>query len=416
MSLLWHGAAWRFWLHETNLISRSQLRCNADTEILTNLRADSHRADGFRETIDAARFLFWICPHLRVDCKCLTTMLGWAELESCNFFRQMLMCKEISANGRQAAPAISEFANWRSSDLLGALFLIFGLSLTGLAVFLSSSEQTSIWLTGQILVAVAFVQWFAILHEAGHKTLFRTQALNHVAGHLAGFFAGFPFPTWKLIHALHHRWTGWQDLDATTAGLTPRKRSKWLLLAVRICWACWIPIFSVIYRVDNYWNLPRLHRLFSHKRNVWRLVVSIAAVMVLYAALIYIVGPVQLLRLLGLGVLLGLMVEDLLILSQHTHIPMQVSDGESVDPVPSLQQEVFTRSLRFPAWFSQLVLLNLDAHELHHMYVQVPGYFLRRIDYVPQNEIAWWKWVLKSKSVPGDVLLFQNREQTGWEF
>ena len=105
------------------------------------------------------------------------------------------MCKEISANGRQAAPAISEFANWRSSDLLGALFLIFGLSLTGLAVFLSSSEQTSIWLTGQILVAVAFVQWFAILHEAGHKTLFRTQALNHVAGHLAGFFAGFPFPT-----------------------------------------------------------------------------------------------------------------------------------------------------------------------------------------------------------------------------
>jgi hypothetical protein len=58
----------------------------------------------------------------------------------------------------------------------------------------------------------------------------------------------------------------------------------------------------------------------------------------------------------------------------------------------------------------------MDAHELHHMYAQVPGYYLHRIGYVPQNQISWWQWLVRSKQVRGDVLLFQNRDQTGLEF
>lgn len=316
----------------------------------------------------------------------------------------------------RSAPPISKFAEWRPSDLLGGLFVLFACGLTGFALYLSSLPEPAVWLSGQILLALAFVQWFAILHESGHKTLFRTQSLNYATGHLSGFMAGFPFDSWKLIHGLHHRWTGWQDLDATTAGLTPRERPNWILLVVRVCWACWIPIFSVIYRVDNYWNLPRLHKRFAHKRSTARLVLNAVGLLVLYGLVVYVVGPWQLLRYIGLGIILGLMIEDLLILSQHTHVPMRVSHGATVAPIPPLQQEVFTRSLRFPTWFSWLILLNLDAHELHHMYVQVPGYYLRRIDYVPKNEISWWQWLIKSKRVRGDVLLFQNRDQTGLEF
>jgi hypothetical protein len=50
------------------------------------------------------------------------------------------------------------------------------------------------------------------------------------------------------------------------------------------------------------------------------------------------------------------------------------------------------------------------------MYAQVPGYYLHRIGYVPQNQISWWQWLVRSKQVRGDVLLFQNRDQTGLEF
>ena len=74
---------------------------------------------------------------------------------------------------------------------------------------------------------------------------------------------------------------------------------------------------------------------------------------------------------------------------------------------------MFTRSLRFPAWFSTLFLLHMDAHELHHMYPAVPGYYLPRIEYAPHNEVNWWRWLMSAKRVRGEVFLFQNRNQTG---
>ena len=107
--------------------------------------------------------------------------------------------------------------------------------------------------------------------------------------------------------------------------------------------------------------------------------------------------------------------QDPLILSQHTHVPLHVSHGAAVQPFPPLEQEVFTRSLRFPAWFSTLVLLNVDAHERHHMYPAVPGYYLRRVTYETHNEVPWWRWLVKARRVPGAVLLFQNRNQSGYD-
>ena len=79
-----------------------------------------------------------------------------------------------------------------------------------------------------------------------------------------------------------------------------------------------------------------------------------------------------------------------------------------------LKMEAFTRSLRLPAWLSTL-LLHFDSHELHHMYPFVPGYHLGRVRYEPAHEVDWWTWMRASRRVAGEVLLFQNRAETGWE-
>lgn len=329
------------------------------------------------------------------------------------------MCSEFAESHDETAnvspPPISQFSGLKPTDLVGACYLTFASGLTTVSLLLSLSPNEYVWVSGQMLLALSLVQWFALLHEAGHKTLFRSSRLNMLAGHMAGFMAGFPFESWKWVHGLHHRWTGWQDLDATTVSLVPRERPAWIRCVVRVCWRCWIPIFSIVYRLDNYWNLPRLFRLFRHKKGWPRLVINASVLLTCYVFLMLRIGPMALLRLTGLAVVLSLVVEDLLILSQHTHVPMRVSGGRPVDPIPPLHQEVFTRSLTFPRWFSQLILLNLDAHELHHMYAQVPGYYLNRIHYPTRNEISWWQWVLRSKRMRGDVLLYQNRDQTGIE-
>jgi fatty acid desaturase len=112
------------------------------------------------------------------------------------------------------------------------------------------------------------------------------------------------------------------------------------------------------------------------------------------------------------SLLLALMAEDVLLLSQHTHIPQKLSHGEEVRPFPTIEQEVFTRSLVFPKWLAALTL-HIDAHELHHMYPFVPGYRLGAIEYETENEIGWWTWIRRARALPGEVFLFQNRLETG---
>ena len=300
-------------------------------------------------------------------------------------------------------------------DAWGWCYVLLASGLTGLAIFLSSRPEIASWIVGQILLSLSLLQWFALLHEAGHKTLFRTAALNKVWGYVAGFWALIPFDCWKLIHARHHYWTGWQDLDATTATLVPRPLNWFERAIVIICWWTWIPLFSTLYRLNNYWHLPRLFGYFPQARQHWRLTLNILIYLAAYVASIVWLGPQQSLELFGLGLLLTLMMQDPLILSQHTHIPMELSGGSPVTPFAPGEQEVFTRSLTFPNWFSRWILVNLDAHELHHVHPSVPGYYLHTLQRPTLNGVPWWQWLLRAKRVRGDVLLFQNRKLTGYD-
>src|SRR5204862_237378 len=77
-----------------------------------------------------------------------------------------------------------------------------------------------------------------------------------------------------------------------------------------------------------------------------RVAADAAALALAYAALVIFFGPRALIVTIGPAVLLSLVAEDVLLLSQHTHIPQHVSHGDRVRPFPAIEQEVFTRSLR----------------------------------------------------------------------
>jgi fatty acid desaturase len=181
-----------------------------------------------------------------------------------------------------------------------------------------------------------------------------------------------------------------------------------------VCWKYWLPLFSILYRLNNFWNMFRLLSLFRSRTVRWRLVINVLALAIVYLLLVAVVGPAVLIRVLGCATLLALIVEDLLLISQHTHVPMRLSQGQDVVPHPAIDQEQFTRSLRLPRWLSRL-LLHFDAHELHHMYPFVPGYRLVGVPYSPVNEVSCWHWIRAARRVPGEVLLFQNRQQSGYD-
>ena len=309
-------------------------------------------------------------------------------------------------------PTSAQVKHLRPSDLLGGLHFLLAACVTWGALMLSLSSHLALWILGQLLVALAFLQWFVLLHEAGHRTLFKTHWLNGLAGHISSFFSLIPFLAWQRIHARHHLWTGWQDLDATTASLVPRALSNFERLAINFAWGSYFPLFALLYRLTNYWNLLRIKRYLGVAR--WRrIALNAALLLLLYVGILLWAGPLAIIKVCGLGIFLGLMIQDPLLLSQHTHLPQNLSMGQEVKPFTHAQQGMFTRSLRFPNWVSTLIL-HFDAHELHHMYVQVPGYHLRKISYRPVHEVHWWTWLREAKKLRGEVFLFQNSQQSGF--
>jgi omega-6 fatty acid desaturase (delta-12 desaturase) len=312
----------------------------------------------------------------------------------------------------RAAPTPHELSHLRPSNAAGAVVVAQSVALTAGSLWLSTNTNRGIWLTGQLLLAVALVQWFAVLHECGHETLFRSKRIHAIVGQLAGLFSLIPFHNWKRVHGRHHKWTGWQDVDPTTAALVPRELSRAERVLVNICWRCWVPLFSVLYRVNNFWNWPRLRELFKSARERRKLAINAAGLVAAYVVIIAAAGATRMIHLAGLALLFALIAEDLLLLSQHTHIPQRLSYGEPVRPFPTVEQEVFSRSLVFPPWLSAL-LLHIDAHELHHMYPFVPGYRLGGVAYHTDNEIGAWTWIRRARAMPGELFLFHNRLETG---
>ena len=309
------------------------------------------------------------------------------------------------------------YRDYRPSDLMGMIYTLLGLALLGLGIWLST-RSILYWLAGQLLLAVCAVQWFSLLHEAGHKTLFKSSIGNRIVGHFAGFITAIPYASWKIVHARHHFWAGWQDVDPTTQALAPRSRPSWIRWTVRFCWACWIPIFSIVYRLTNYWDLRRLWSIAERPAQRRRIMVNMILLLGVYACLIIFFGP-WLFVTFGLAWLITLVMQDLLILSQHTHVPMRLAGENSPRAFPPHEQDQFTRTLAFPSWFSQWILVNLDAHSLHHRFPAVPGYFLQQVQnlaetHAPTHRTPWYRWIVDARRVRGDQLLFQNWDETGF--
>lgn len=299
----------------------------------------------------------------------------------------------------------------KASDAIGALIFTGFAATTALGLTLSLAGPWWLWLPGQLILAVALIQWFVLLHEAGHSRLFRHRALNTLAGHVAAYFTAIPFHPWRTVHAMHHRWTGWQDLDPTTAGLVPRPLARHERLIVDLCWKYWIPLFSVLYRLGNFWHLPRLWKLLPRHRH--RNVIDIVLLLAAYAITLWLLGPATLLRLFGLAALVSLSLCDPILFSQHNHIPQQLAAGHDVRPHPPAEQGIYTRSLVFPRWISTLVLLHFDAHELHHRHPGVPGYRLHHLHDPTPNARPAWRWIRDAKRIPASVIMFQNRDTSG---
>lgn len=327
----------------------------------------------------------------------------------------------LDKKSQQAAPqltqgmqGIQDMQKMRASNVIGSLHLLGELILFFVALWCSTSSEKWLWLASQFLLAFVFFHAFVMLHEAGHGNLFRHRFLNYVAGFWAGFLSVIPFLTWRKIHARHHRYTGWQDLDATTASLVPRNLTGLERAIINFAWRSYFPLFSILYRLQNFWNLPRIAQFLPSHSDRRAIAIHSILQLIAYVILFMVLGASAIFHAIGLGIFLSLMMQEIFILSQHTHIPQHLSQGEKVRVFSADEQVQFTRSLLLPkamSWF----LMHNDRHALHHRYPGIPSYHLSSLSDDSGHQVHWWTWLKAVKSLSGTEFLFSNQHNTGFD-
>lgn len=298
----------------------------------------------------------------------------------------------------------------RASNVLAFSFLIIPTSLGALAFVLFQNNNIGLRILAIFILSFFFVQTFILLHECGHLNFFKSRRLNLIFGHVFGFLSLIPFYTWMHMHNLHHKWTGWRDLDPTTEKTVELGGSGVKRWVVNAAWFLFIPLFFLFYMFSNYWNILKIKRFSNYDVFVIscrQLIFYFLA----YALLIYFNYGIFI-NLFIPGFLLSLIWKELIILTQHTHIHIPISQGIDVRPRRYVDQIQYTRSFYINNIISRYFLLNFNLHEAHHAYPGLPAYYLDKIELNNGRIPSFWSWFKNAKSMKGEDYIFRTSEHT----
>jgi len=251
--------------------------------------------------------------------------------------------------------------NAAPSDRAGLTHLaghVLLLTATGLMI---ASARGSLFLPVSLMlhgIVLAFL--FAPLHEAVHRTAFRSRSLNDAAASVAGFLLLLP-PSWfRAFHFAHHRHTQMEGLDPE---LEMKAVETWPDYLIHLSgWRYWTSSIRLILRqasgnASAAFVPPRLKpRLVREARLMLAGYLAIAALSLVLrsdAALLYWVLPA----------ILGQPFLRAYLLAEHTGLPLVESFWDNT------RTTLTGAPIRFLAW-------NMPFHTEHHVNPGVPFYAL----------------------------------------
>lgn len=287
--------------------------------------------------------------------------------------------------------------------------IVFRVIWTATGIYLSLQGSTLVWLSGQIILGFSMFHWFSILHDCGHNAFFPNKWMNEITGWGASFFCFVPYASWKHVHLEHHKWTGWLDRDPSTRDLLKSNPvKKWL---AKVAWKSWLPAFALAFLTGTFWNVKKLFSFFSQPTVRWEILANIVFIFSAHYVLSFYLNSWW--HIFGLAFIVFGVVCEPIILSQHAHIPSGQSNLQNVDLVPMHQQDIYTRALVFPQWVSKYLTLSFENHIAHHFFPWIPSYYLYRVKTETGGETPGFEWIYKARKIPGDVLVFEDRNTTG---
>lgn len=298
----------------------------------------------------------------------------------------------------------------KSDDLKGlsqVLITLVPLALLWWAAVLSAAA--SWWLTAAavLLITLLTLRVFALMHECGHGSLFRTCSFNRAAGFLLGVVAGMPQHVWAQHHNYHHAHNGdWEkyrgpyatlsvdEYAALTAAQQRMYRLKcsiaaaplagfiYLIFSPRFNWMK-ITVGLVLHVIAGKLRRPdvslREHaasyrsRHCRNAREYWHMFWNNIVLLNMWMLMCWACGSALFFTIYLLSVAFAGGIGIVLFTVQHNFEHAYASDSELWDH--DTGAIAGTSFLVLPGWLNWFTV-NIGYHHIHHLSASIPNYRL----------------------------------------
>jgi acyl-lipid omega-6 desaturase (Delta-12 desaturase) len=304
---------------------------------------------------------------------------------------------------------IENCSKYSRSNALG--FKLLSICFLTLSIAVISSQLNLV--VSSFVLGLFLSQCFFLLHEAGHGTLFQNAHLNKMVGQIFGIVCFLPFSSWQHIHAQHHVWAGWRNVDPTTVAIAQKKPNYAEKIILEVCRLLLIPLPAVVYRFSIFWNSSRLSaQTYKKTLLIQKIKREKIAIVTVWSAACFCFYQAQFLFAFFCSVWLSLIFTQFLTLSQHSFIPQTLHSNTQVKPVPysAEEQARLSRSLRFPKLFSSLVTFGFEHHELHHQFPKIPSAILGKLSFDAPNSLTVIQYLKKYLCLPQWKFVYLNSQ------
>ena len=265
------------------------------------------------------------------------------------------------------------------------------------------------WLTATAMLTIILftLRGFALMHECGHGSLFRSDWLNRATGFVLGVVSGMPQYVWSQHHNYHHAHNGnWEkyrgpyttpSIDEYTAMTDAQRRMYrlkcnfavaplvgfiYLIFNPRFTWAKG-SIGLVIHIARKKAARPEvtLHehaasfetRYWKSPKEYWHMFCNNVVLLTLWALMCWAVGTAQFfwIYLITLSIAGGAGI--ILFTVQHNFEHAYASDSERWDHTTGAMKG--TSFLVLPRWLNWFTV-DMGYHHIHHLCANIPNYCL----------------------------------------
>ncbi|MGA9723641.1 MAG: fatty acid desaturase [Candidatus Binatus sp.] len=273
------------------------------------------------------------------------------------------------------------------------------------------SVHVSYWLTAAavLLISLFTLRAFALMHECGHGSLFRTGRLNRAFGFLLGVVSGMPQFVWSQHHNFHHanngNWEKYRGLYTTLsvdeyAAMTEAQQRMYR----RKCSIATAPLAGLIYVIFNprfTWlkgsigllshivkgkvarpNLSiKAHaasfetRYWKSYREYWHMFWNNILLLSAWGLMCWACGTALFFTIYLISASIAAGVGIVLFTVQHNFEHSYASDGRRWDyDAGAIEGSSFLILPRWLNWFTA----NIAYHHIHHLSAGIPNYCLVR--------------------------------------